>query len=118
MNTHSYAIDIEHILSRVFGFESRGGFAGLIDADSIESNAYVSISCALGYLYAKSNNQKQKEIEKFVEDYGYYLEFGLRGLMEFETNERIINGGSWSIDYENGEKAILAVIEALRILCD
>lgn len=116
MNAHAYAIEIEHILRNVFNCE-RGGFAGLIDADSIEHNCYVSIACALGYLYAKSDSAKQKEIEKFISDYGYCLDFGISGLLLFTSNERVINGASYSIDYNSGEKALEVIIEALSKVC-
>jgi len=116
MNAHSYAIEIEHILRNVFNCE-RGGVAGLIDADSIEHNSYVSIACGLGYVYAKSDSLKQTEIEKFISDYGYYLDFGINGLLLFTSNEREINGSSYSIDYDNGEKVLEAIIEALSQVC-
>lgn len=116
MNGHSYAVEIESTLRGVFNCD-RGGFAGLIDADSIESNCYVSIACTLGYLYAKSDVLKQNEIEKFVHEYGYYLNFGIGELLLFASNERVINGSSYSIDFENGEKALETIIKALSNVC-
>lgn len=116
MNAHAYAIEIEHILRKVFDCD-RGGFAGLIDADSIEHNLYVPIACGLGYLYAKAGSSKQTEIEKFINDYDYYLDFGINGLLLFTSNEREVNGGSYSINYDNGEKALEAIIESLSNVC-
>ena len=117
MNAHAYALEMERIFRSVFHCE-RGGFAGLIDADAIERNCYVSIASALGYLYAKSSTAKQKEIETFIIDYAYYLEFGIDGLLSFNSNERDIEGISYSIDFENGEKALIAVLDALSNVCE
>ena len=116
MNAHSYAISIEHILRNVFNCE-RGGFAGLIDADSIEKNSYVSIACALGYLYAKSYTAKQADIEKFINAYGYYLNFGIRELILFKTSERGIGGTTYTIDFDNGEKALEVIVKELSKVC-
>jgi hypothetical protein len=94
MNAHSYAVDIEHILSHTFGFDGRGGLAGLIDADSIEHDWYAPIAATLGYIYATASNEKKDEILRFINDYGFYLDIGLSELFMFESNERVIDGST------------------------
>ncbi|MGC8718403.1 MAG: hypothetical protein ACP5TY_00140 [Thermodesulforhabdaceae bacterium] len=116
MNAHSYALSIEFILRRVFNCE-RSGFGGLIDADAIEKNCYVPIASALGFLYANADEVKKQKIEKFIIDYDFYLQLGIQELLLFTTNEREINGISYSIEFENGEKAISEIIKALETVC-
>lgn len=116
IHAHEHAIAIEFILRHVFNCE-RGGLAGLIDADSIEFNWYPSIAAALGFMYSVAGKDDRTAIEKFVETYDYYLDIGLYELLSFDSSEKIINGKSYTIDYENGEKAVRAVITALNELC-
>lgn len=117
MNAHVYALRVENILRSVFSSEKRGSVV-LIDADYIESNLYVSVAYGLGYLYSKADPFKQAEIEKFIHEYDYYLNFGIGGLLLFVTNMQEINNGSYSINFDNGEKALEAIISALYALCE
>ena len=117
IHAHEHAIAIELILRRVFGC-NRGGLSGLIDADSIERNWYPSIAAGLGFMYAVKGSEKRVEIEKFINDFDYYLDIGLYELLGFESGEKVINGVSRSINYRNGEEAVRAVIIALSDLCE
>lgn len=119
MYAHNYAVDIEIVLRKVFNCE-RGGFAGVIDADFIETHCYAAITAAMGYLFAISDEAKKKSIEQFLCDFGYYLNFGIKGLLEFTTNERNIDGTTttMSIDYNNGEEALEACLSALTDVCN
>ena len=116
IHAHEHAIVIEVILRQVFHCD-RGGLAGLIDADSIEQNWYPSIAAALGYMYAVADSEKRGKIEKFIYDFDYYLGIGLCELLSFESREKKINKINQSINYDNGEKAVQAVITALDELC-
>ena len=116
VNAHSHAISIEHILRRVFRFDDRGGLAGLIDADAIESKWYVPIAAALGYLYADADIVKKKSIEKFIETYGYYLNLEMNFIIRFVEKDQVIDG--YSIDFNNGVEVIETITDALRNLCE
>lgn len=118
MYAHSYAVDIEHILCRVFGFDRRGGLAGLIDADYIEGDCKAPIASALGYMYAKADNSRKNRIEKFIDQYMFYMEIGISDLLLFTSNSRELNGSEYTIEYENGEKALEALIKALSDVCE
>ena len=112
LNVHEYAITIEFTLRGIVNCE-RGGLAGLIDADKIEFNWYPSIAIALGVKYATADEEVRGKIEKFITDFGYYLDIGLSELLGFESSEKSINGNSKSIEYDNGVKAVQTVIIAL-----
>ena len=116
MNAHMCAVEIENILRELIGCK-RGGIAGIIDADFIERHLYVSIATGLGYLYSKGNSDTRNQIETFISKFGFYLELGLKTLLDFKTNEKEINGDSYSIDYKNGEEAVKAIISELSKMC-
>ncbi len=118
MNAHSYAVSIEHVLRDIMGFDDRGGFGGIIDADFIERNCFTSIACALGYFYANAISSRQNKIEKYINDFKFYLELGLHNLLKFKTNVEVIDGTTYELNFENGEAAIEAIIAELRSLKD
>lgn len=115
VNAHSYALSIEQILRRVFHFDDRGGLAGLIDADTIETNWYVPIAAGLGYLYAGADETKKVKIESFIEKYGFYLELSMNFIIRFEEKSQEIDG--YSIDFDNGEAVFESVIAGLKSIC-
>lgn len=117
VNTHDYATHVEIILRNLFHCD-RGGMAGVIDADFIEHNLYAGVTAGLGYLYATANDDKKQEISNFISDFSFYLNLGLRTLLEFTANEKVIDGCSYTLDYENGEKAIDAMISAFSKVCE
>ena len=118
MNAHSYAVSIEHILRDIMGFDDRGGFGGIIDANFIERSCFTAIACGLGYFYANVISARQKKIEKYIEDFHFYLELGLPNLLKFKTNIEVIDGTTYELGFENGEAAIEALINGLRSLKD
>lgn len=115
-NAHAYAIHIEAILRNLFHCD-RGGMAGIIDANFIQRNLYAGVTAGLGYLYATANDDKKQEIGNFISDFGFYLNLGLGTLLEFTANEKVIDGCTYTLDYENGEKAIDAMISAFSKIC-
>lgn len=116
VGAHGYATRIEKILGNLFHCD-RGGMAGIIDADFIERHLYAGVTAGLGYLYATANEDKKQEIANFISDFGFYLNFGLKTLLEFTTNEKVIDGCTYTLGYENGEKAIDAMISAFSNVC-
>lgn len=116
MNPHAFAVNIEFILRHVFDCD-RGGLAGLIDADAIEHSCYVPIAAALGFLYASGDEGKRFEIEEFITNYDYYLDFGISELIDFTSKERTIDGCTYKLEFENGEEALNKIIEDLREVC-
>lgn len=112
MYAHNYAVEIEFILRDIFGCE-RDGVGGLANADTIESNWYAPIACGLGYVYSR----KQREVNAFIREYHFYLAFGLRGLLSFESNSKEIDNCEYSLgEYSNGEEAVKDIIKAFRLL--
>lgn len=117
VNAHAYATRIEMILRNLFHC-GRGGMAGIIDADFIESNLYAGVTAGLGYLYANANDDKKQEIGNFISDFHSYLKLGLRTLLEFTAREKVIDGCTYHLAHENGEKAIDAMISAFSKVCE
>jgi hypothetical protein len=96
----------------------RGGIAGLIDADFIETNCYVPIAYTLGYLYAKADVSKRSEIEEFLRKYDYYLRFGIKVLLKFTSRDLEVEGDLYSISVDNGEKALKQILDDLSRICN
>lgn len=114
MYPHSYAVEIEHILSKMVGCE-RGGYASTIDADSIESNWYGPVYFALGFL-AAFDSEKADDVAEFIDRFSFYFRFDLRTLLSFETDSRSDGAIVYELAYANGKEAVEDIIANLREL--
>lgn len=121
MYAHFYAIDIENCLRKLFNCDHfnchHEKFLSLLSADTIEHNWLMPIGCGLGFLYSRGNDELRNSIDEFLADYRHYLDIGLSELLRFDSRERIIDGTSYSIDFETGEDAVKHLIQALYDIC-
>ena len=69
------------------------------------------------YIYANADEDKKQNIEKFLEDSYFYFQFDLDTLLSFETKEKEIEGGMYTLEYDNGEEAIEALEKEFRNIC-
>ena len=65
--SQGYAADIEHEMEKVFKC-GRGGIAGIVNSDFIRKNPLAAVLITCGYIYARVDDKKKKQIEKFIED--------------------------------------------------
>lgn len=115
MYAHSYAIEIEHIMGRLIGCNRFG--APFVNADEIEDDWNAAIAFALGYIYAIGDEEVRTEISRFYEKNDMYLGFSIAELLQFTGRERTIGIATYTLDYENGEKAIEELIASFENLC-
>lgn len=45
------------------------------------------------------------------------MNFGLKALLEFTAKEKVIDGCTYTLGYDNGEKAIDAMVSAFAKVC-
>ncbi len=116
LNGQSYAVEIEHILWKVFNCE-RFGFGGMVDADYIRKYPFHTMMCGLSFLYAKADAVKQKAIEKFFEDYSFYADMSIDDLLSFDNSAKTVDNVTIEIGFKNGKQAIEHIISQFRQLC-
>ncbi len=112
MNPQIYAVEIEHIMSKVFNCD-RFGLSGLVNSDYIRKYPIHSINCALSHLYGK-NNHINGEIESFIEKYNFFAQWSIDNILLFETSKQIINGIEYEIPFVHGDLAINTIIEDFK----
>ena len=117
MRAQSYAVDIEHVMRKVFKCE-RFGFSGIVNSDFIRKNPLAAILATCGYMYALVNEQGKNQIEAFINDTEFYWEMSLDELLSFETSSKSIDKAEIVLDYENGEKALEDIIDKFSHVCD
>jgi hypothetical protein len=115
-NGQSYAVEIEHILCRVFACQ-RYGFAGIVNSDFIRSKPFTAIASGLAYLYATADDTKKNNIERFISDYSFYLKLSIDELLSFESSSKEINGITMELEFDNGKLAIEKIISDFGTLC-
>lgn len=115
-HAQGYAVSIEHILCNVFDCE-RFGFGGIVNSDYIRKHPYSAMTCGLACLYATANSTRRAEITKFVENFYFFSDMSLDELLSFDSSEKVIDGVTIGIDYDNGEKAVEDMIEKFRDVC-
>ena len=111
-----YAVEIEHIMSKVFGCD-RFGIGGIVNSDCIRQNPYFSMVSALTYLYASADIKQREIITKFIEDNYFYSKWNLDTILEFDTDTKVIDGCEYTLDYTNGVEAIESIIKNFRSIC-
>lgn len=109
-----YQESIELILRSILKCE-RFGIGGMIDADNISASPMNPIVFALGYLYANANTEKRQLIEKFLENYKYFLEMSIIDLLSLKSVNEIIKITNNS-NFKNGEDCINNMIQDLKEL--
>lgn len=117
MRAQGYAVSMEHDMSRVFGCE-RFGFAGKVNSDFIRSNPLAAVLATCGFIYARVNDVNKKQVEKFIEDTSFYWEMTLDELLSFETSSKTIGIETRELEYENGEEALIDIMNKFSDICD
>lgn len=112
----AYAISMEHILCSVFKCE-RFGVAGVVNSDFIRRHPLTAVTATCTYILATANSDKRKQIERFLSENTFYLEFTLDELLSFETSEKTIGITTYQLNYENGKEAIEDIISKFREIC-
>jgi hypothetical protein len=112
-SAQGYATSIEHILCNVYQCE-RFGFGGIVNSDFIRKQPFTAMVCGLSFVYSNATNNKQIEIEKFITEYSFFSEMSLDLLLSFDTSKKDINGITFEINFENGERAVEKMIEDFR----
>lgn len=108
--SQSYAVEIEHILCRIFECE-RYGFGGVVNSDYIRKHPFHALNCGLAYLYPNSSDKKRKQIEDFIENQLFYADMSIDYLLSFTTNSKTEDIMTTEIDYNNGEEALQDIIK-------
>lgn len=109
MKSQGYAVEIEHILRRIFDCD-RYGFGGEINSDAIRKHPFLSMTQGLAYLYAKEPHRKE-DIDNFINDFSFYAQFSLDELLSFDKNEKVIGIKHIQLQKENGLQEVEFIIE-------
>lgn len=117
VRAQGYAVSIEHDMSRVFGCE-RFGFAGIVNSDFIRRNSLAAVLATCGFIYAQVGSEDRTRIEKFIEDTSFYWQMSLDKLLSFETSSKTFELETIELEYENGEKALLDIMDKFSAICD
>ena len=117
MRAQSYAVGIEHDMSRVFGCE-RYGMAGIVDSDFVRRNSLAAVLMTCGYIYGLVDDLGKKTIENFIEETSFYWEMNLDELLSFETSSKTVGIATVEIEYNNGEEAVIDIMDKFSEICD
>ena len=117
IRSQSYAVDIELEMRGVFKCE-RFGFSDIVNSDFIRKNPLAAVLATCGFIYAKVDDEKKGNVEKFITDTEFYWEMRLDDLLSFETSSRTIGRATVELEYENGEEALQDIIEKFSKICD
>lgn len=117
VRAQGYAVSIEHDMGRVFGCE-RFGFAGVVNSDFIRGNPLAAVLATCGFIYAQVGREDRTRIERFIEDTSFYWEMSLDKLLSFETSSKTFELETVELEYENGEKALLDIMDKFSAICD
>lgn len=112
MKAQGFAVEIEMILRNIFKCD-RFGFGGQVNSDAIRKHPYLSMTQGLAFLYATEEN-KRKQIDKFVDEFSFHSDFSLDELLSFDTNEKMIGSDIRGITKENGLEEVEYIISAFR----
>lgn len=99
MKAQGYAVEIEMILRNIFKCD-RFGFGGQVNSDAIRKHPYLSMTQGLAFLYATEEN-KRKQIDKFVDEFSFYSDMSLDELLSFDTNEKVVGSTTIGLTKSN-----------------
>lgn len=112
MKAQGYAVEIEMILRNIFKCD-RFGFGGQVNSDAIRKHPYLSMTQGLAFLYATEEN-KRKQIDKFVDEFSFYSDFSLDELLSFDANEKVVGSTTIGLIKNNGLEEVEYIISAFR----
>lgn len=116
INPQMYAVEIEHVLCKVFRCE-RFGVGGLVNSDHIRQHPFHAMMCALSCIYAYADAEKKRAIEKFFTDYSFYADWNIDTILSFESPDKIMDGATYTLDFNNGAEAIEKMIAEFSAIC-
>ena len=117
MRAQGYAVSMEHDMSRVFGC-NRGGMSGIVDSDFIRRNSLAAVLMTCGYIYGLVDDLGKRTIEKFIEETSFYWKMNLDELLSFKTSSKTVGIATVDIVYDNGEEAVIDIIDKFSKICD
>ena len=112
MLSQGKALSIEMILRRIFNCY-RSGFGGQVDANRIRKHPFLSMTQGLAVLYER-NPEKRAEINRFIEDFGFYEDMSIDYLLSFDTKEKTEEKHTIEIEKENGVEQLDYIIDCFR----
>ncbi|MBR3969859.1 MAG: hypothetical protein IKJ87_02135 [Ruminococcus sp.] len=112
MKAQGYAVEIEMILRNIFKCD-RFGFGGQVNSDAIRKHPYLSMTQGLAFLYATEEN-KRKQIDKFVDEFSFYSDMSLDELLSFDTNEKVVGSTTIGLTKNNGLEEVEYIISAFK----
>ena len=116
LNGQQFAQQIEYKMRSVFECE-RGGIGGLVESDYIRSYPFTAMISTLTYLYGCHAIKDIEAISNFFADWQYYSQWSIDDILKFENNVRQIQKVEYTIEYQNGEEAMKAMIDSFYNLC-
>ena len=79
-NPQSYAVQVEHIMSKVFSCD-RSGVGGLVSSDYIRRNPFLAMICTLSYLSGRNGVRIDQKFSNFFREYNCYSSLSLDELV-------------------------------------
>lgn len=71
-----------------------------------------------GYIYGLVDDLGKKTIENFIEETSFYWEMNLDELLSFETSSKTVGIATVEIEYNNGEEAVIDIMDKFSEICD
>ena len=71
-----------------------------------------------GYIYGLVDDLGKRTIEKFIEETSFYWKMNLDELLSFETSSKTVGIATVDIVYDNGEEAVIDIIDKFSKICD
>ena len=112
MKAQGYAVEIEMILRNIFKCD-RFGFGSQVNSDAIRKHPYLSMTQGLAFLYATEEN-KRKQIDKFVDEFSFYSDMSLDELLSFDINEKVVGSTTIGLTKNNGLEEVEYIISAFK----
>lgn len=116
MLSQGKATSIEMILRRIFNCD-RFGFGGQVNSDRIRNHPFLSMTQGLAVLYER-NPEKRAEINRFIEDFGFYEDMSIDYLLSFDTKEKTEEKHTIEIEKENGVEQLDYIIDCFRKIAE
>lgn len=81
-------------------------------------NSLAAVLMTCGYIYGLVDDLGKRTIEKFIEETSFYWKMNLDELLSFETSSKTVGIATVDIVYDNGEEAVIDIIDKFSKICD
>lgn len=115
-NAHDYSVHMEYTIRSVFGFDECSEIDFLTSGECIADDPFGVAIGTLMYLHGQGKLNKE-DVEKFYDRFECLKGLGIDELLSFNSNNKVVRGIPYEIDYENGEDAIEAMSKAFSDIC-